>query len=39
MTKLYDRTFSVDAMDRERDTAVAARLQVRDLLYTLCSTV
>ncbi len=27
LTKLYDRTFGVDALDRERDTAVGLRLQ------------
>jgi hypothetical protein len=27
MTKLFDRTFGVDALDRERDAAVEARLR------------
>ncbi len=28
MTKLYDRTFGVDVLDKERDAAIGARLQV-----------
>jgi hypothetical protein len=29
LTKLFDRTFGVDAADRERDSSIGLRLQVR----------